>query len=323
MQILALILGILLLPKTCPLECYECIPGPSGSCNETTKECPSNTQCGSVRMISNMGGSEFKFMGRTCVTPDQCFSGSVNFGFAQVVINSKCCTSHLCNSQDVPDWSIPSPNGKKCSQCDGNDCTKTLTCNRNEDYCISAAVNAGGETTKVKGCASKMICSNTQTAQLSGIIGGEVSCCQGDLCNSDTTTASQPSSTTAGTTTGSQPSSTTAGTTTASKPSSTTAGTTTGSQPSSTTAGTTTGSQPSSTTAGTTTASKPSSTTAGTTTGSQPSSTTAGTTTASQPSSTTAGTTTGSQPSSTTAGKSTSTILVCFVAPLIALVLFS
>uniref|UniRef100_A0A3P9C3Y5 Phospholipase A2 inhibitor and Ly6/PLAUR domain-containing protein-like n=1 Tax=Maylandia zebra TaxID=106582 RepID=A0A3P9C3Y5_9CICH len=122
-------------------------------------------------------------MGRTCVTPDQCFSGSVNFGFAQVVINSKCCTSDLCNSQDVPDWSIPSPNGKKCSQCDGNDCTKTLTCNRNEDYCISAAVNAGGETTKVKGCASKMICSNTQTAQLSGIIGGEVSCCQGDLCN--------------------------------------------------------------------------------------------------------------------------------------------
>lgn len=48
------------------------------------------------------GGSEFKFMGRTCVTPDQCFSGSVNFGFAQVVINSKCCTSDLCNSQDVP-----------------------------------------------------------------------------------------------------------------------------------------------------------------------------------------------------------------------------
>ncbi|XP_042073305.1 phospholipase A2 inhibitor and Ly6/PLAUR domain-containing protein-like isoform X1 [Haplochromis burtoni] len=280
MQILALILGILLLPKTCPLECYECIPGPSGSCNETTKECPSNTQCGSVRMISNMGGSEFKFMGRTCVTPDQCFSGSVNFGFAQVVINSKCCTSDLCNSQDVPDWSIPSPNGKKCSQCDGNDCTKTLTCNRNEDYCISAAgsrprtlsfLNAGGETTKVKGCASKMICSNTQTAQLSGIIGGEVSCCQGDLCNSDTTTASQPSSTTAGTTTASQPSTTTAGTTTASKPSSTTAGTTT----------------------------------------------------ASKPSSTTAGTTTGSKPSSTTAGKSTSTILVCFVAPLIALVFFS
>ncbi|XP_063344445.1 urokinase plasminogen activator surface receptor-like [Pelmatolapia mariae] len=184
MQILVLIPGILLLPKVCALKCYECIPGPSGSCNATTTDCPFNTQCGSVRTISNMGGSEFKFMGRTCVTPDQCFSGSVNFGFAQVVTNTMCCTSDLCNSQDSPDWSIPSPNGKKCFQCDGNDCTKTLTCNGKEDYCISAAVTVGEETTKIKGCASQMICSNTQTSQISGIIGTKISCCQGDLCNS-------------------------------------------------------------------------------------------------------------------------------------------
>ncbi|XP_039877566.1 urokinase plasminogen activator surface receptor-like isoform X3 [Simochromis diagramma] len=110
-------------------------------------------------------------------------SGSVNLGFSQAVINTMCCTSDLCNSQDVPDWSISSPNGKKCFQCDGKDCTKTLSCNGNEDYCISAAVKAGGTTTKVKGCASKTICSNSATQQLSTVIGGEISCCQGDLCN--------------------------------------------------------------------------------------------------------------------------------------------
>ncbi|CAI5662757.1 unnamed protein product [Oreochromis niloticus] len=138
MQFLVLILGMVLLPKVCALKCYECIP--SGSCNARTRDCPSNTQCGSARTISNM------------------------------------------------DWSISSPNGKKCFQCDGNDCTKTLTCNGNEDYCISAAVPLGGQTTKLKGCASKMICSGIQTAQISGFIGEEISCCRGDLCNSASST---------------------------------------------------------------------------------------------------------------------------------------
>uniref|UniRef100_I3KEG5 UPAR/Ly6 domain-containing protein n=1 Tax=Oreochromis niloticus TaxID=8128 RepID=I3KEG5_ORENI len=190
MQVLVLILGIVLLPKACPLKCYNCIPGPSGGCIETKIDCPSSyTQCGSARMNSKMGGLEYKRIWRTCFPPDQCFNGSVNLGFSQAVINIMCCTSDLCNSQDVPDWSISSPNGKKCFQCDEKDCTKTLTCNGTEDYCISAAVNAGGgATTKVKGCASKMICSKPQTAQLSAVIGGEISCCQGDLCNSASST---------------------------------------------------------------------------------------------------------------------------------------
>ncbi|XP_063341090.1 phospholipase A2 inhibitor and Ly6/PLAUR domain-containing protein-like [Pelmatolapia mariae] len=202
MQILVLILGIVLLPKVCPLKCYDCIPGPSGSCNETTRECPSYTQCGSVKMTSNMGGSEFKLTGRTCVTPDQCFNGSVNLGFVQTVFNTMCCTSDLCNSQDLPEGSIGSPNGRKCFQCVENDCTKTLSCSGNEDYCISVAVTAEEQKVTLKGCASKLICSNTQYAE---IFGAEISCCQGDLCNSastaDTTTTSQPSSKTVGTTT--------------------------------------------------------------------------------------------------------------------------
>uniref|UniRef100_A0A3P8P0J0 UPAR/Ly6 domain-containing protein n=1 Tax=Astatotilapia calliptera TaxID=8154 RepID=A0A3P8P0J0_ASTCA len=182
--ILVLVLGIVLLPKACPLKCYDCIPGLSGGCTETKIDCPSShTRCGSARINSKLGGLETKRVLRTCFTPDQCFNGSLNLGFSQAVINTMCCTSDLCNSQDVPDWSISSPNGKKCFQCDEKDCTKTLTCNGNEDYCISAAVKAGVTTTKVKGCASKTICSHSQTEQLSADIGGEISCCQGDLCN--------------------------------------------------------------------------------------------------------------------------------------------
>uniref|UniRef100_A0A669FAA7 Urokinase plasminogen activator surface receptor-like n=1 Tax=Oreochromis niloticus TaxID=8128 RepID=A0A669FAA7_ORENI len=173
----------------CALKCYECIPGPSGSCTQTTKDCPSNTQCGSVRLTSYAGDSKlFDIKGKSCAAAEECVQASLNFGVSRTLINTKCCTSELCNSQDVPEGSLSSPNGKKCFQCDGNDCAKTLNCNGNEDYCISAAVPLGGQTTKLKGCASKMICSGIQTAQISGFIGEEISCCRGDLCNSASST---------------------------------------------------------------------------------------------------------------------------------------
>uniref|UniRef100_A0A669DTI8 Urokinase plasminogen activator surface receptor-like n=1 Tax=Oreochromis niloticus TaxID=8128 RepID=A0A669DTI8_ORENI len=216
MQILVLILGMVLLPPACALKCYECIPGPSGSCTQTTKDCPSNTQCGSVRLTSYAGDSKlFDIKGKSCAAAEECVQASLNFGVSRTLINTKCCTSELCNSQDVPEGSISSPNGKKCFQCDGIDCTKTLKCNGNEDHCISTAVTVEGKKVTVKGCASKLICSKTQSAQISAIIGEEINCCQGDLCNSARmTTTSQPSRTTADTTTTtSQPSSTTAGTT--------------------------------------------------------------------------------------------------------------
>ncbi|KAL4008271.1 hypothetical protein ACER0C_002123 [Sarotherodon galilaeus] len=181
MHILVLILGTVLLPKACALKCYKCIPGPSGNCTQTTKECPSNTQCISFRTSTYAGGSKhLDIKGKDCAVAEDCSEGSINFGVLQILITSKCCTSDLCNTQDAPDGNISPSNGKKCFQCDANNCTKTLTCNGNEDYCISGAE----EKITVKGCASKLMCSSTQTAQISEIIGEEFSCCQGDLCNS-------------------------------------------------------------------------------------------------------------------------------------------
>uniref|UniRef100_A0A3Q0RPV6 UPAR/Ly6 domain-containing protein n=1 Tax=Amphilophus citrinellus TaxID=61819 RepID=A0A3Q0RPV6_AMPCI len=193
MQILLLILGTVLLPKAaCALKCYECTPELSGSCTQTTKECPSSTQCGSIRMISYAGGSKLADIKmKSCALAEQCVNGSVNFGVATTVLTSSCCSSDLCNSQDAPDGSISSPNGKKCFQCDGQGCTKTLNCNGNEDYCISAKATVGGEKATVKGCASELICSSVQSAQMTGVIAGKISCCQGDLCNrASSTTAS-------------------------------------------------------------------------------------------------------------------------------------
>uniref|UniRef100_A0A3Q2VTK9 Urokinase plasminogen activator surface receptor-like n=1 Tax=Haplochromis burtoni TaxID=8153 RepID=A0A3Q2VTK9_HAPBU len=171
----------------CALKCYECTPDLSGSCTQTTKECPSNTQCRSARLTSYAGSTKAEVKMKSCAAAEECVQASVNFGVTETLLTSKCCTSDLCNSQDAPEG-LSSPNGKKCFQCDGNGCTKTLNCNGNQDHCISTTMSAGGQKVTLKGCASKLICSGMQSAQFAAITGAEISCCQGNLCNGASST---------------------------------------------------------------------------------------------------------------------------------------
>ncbi|XP_050931829.1 urokinase plasminogen activator surface receptor isoform X6 [Lates calcarifer] len=187
---LLLIFGITLLPQAYTLKCYECILGASGSCTSKEKECPSQDyQCGALKVTSYTGESKLSADSKGCALPNECVEGSLNFGVARTVFTSKCCSSDLCNTQPAPDPSKSSPNGKKCFTCDGQKCTATLNCAGNEDSCISATVSVGGEKTTVKGCASKTVCANIQTAQMMEAIGAEMSCCQGDYCNSANSTS--------------------------------------------------------------------------------------------------------------------------------------
>ncbi|XP_044063655.1 urokinase plasminogen activator surface receptor-like [Siniperca chuatsi] len=188
MHLLTLIFGIVLLPKAYTLKCYECEPGISGTCTDSTKECPQGQHCGALRILSYAGGSKLADVNmKTCALDKQCAEGSVNFGISRTVITSKCCTSELCNTQPAPEPIKSNPSGNKCYSCDGQKCTSILKCEGGEDHCISTTVNIGGEKTTVKGCASKLICS--ATAQIKGVIAGEMTCCQGDLCNSASSTS--------------------------------------------------------------------------------------------------------------------------------------
>ncbi|XP_070768408.1 urokinase plasminogen activator surface receptor-like [Enoplosus armatus] len=191
MHLLTLIIGIVLLPTAYTLKCYECVPEILGTCTDTEKQCPNEGyQCGALRILTYAGGSELADVNmKTCALAEQCVEGSVNFGVARTVVTSKCCGTELCNSQLAPEPSKSSPNGKKCFSCNGQQCTATLNCEGNEDHCVSTTVNLGGEKTTIKGCASKQMCSSMENVQISGAIPGTTTCCQGDFCNSASSTS--------------------------------------------------------------------------------------------------------------------------------------
>ncbi|XP_073341551.1 uncharacterized protein [Pagrus major] len=191
MYLLTLIFGIVLLPKAQTLKCYECVPGSAGTCTDTQKECPSaGFQCGAMSVTSYAGGAKVVDMHtKSCALPDQCIEGSLNFGIAKTVIATKCCNSELCNTKPATEPGKSNPNGMKCFFCNGNTCTGTLNCEGTEDRCISATVAVGGQSSTLKGCASKLMCSGAETAQIQGLVGGEISCCQGNYCNSASSTS--------------------------------------------------------------------------------------------------------------------------------------
>ncbi|KAK9513602.1 hypothetical protein VZT92_027121 [Zoarces viviparus] len=190
MHLLTLICGIVLLSKAHTLRCYECLPGASGTCQDKAIECPlPGQQCAALRLTSYAGGSKLAEVNtKSCALAQECVDGSINFGISKTVISSKCCNSELCNNQFAPVPSKSIPNGKKCFQCNGKDCTGTLNCEGTEDHCISAKVTTGGESITLKGCASKLVCSHESTT-MAGAAGAELSCCQGNYCNSASSTS--------------------------------------------------------------------------------------------------------------------------------------
>ncbi|XP_047454697.1 urokinase plasminogen activator surface receptor-like [Mugil cephalus] len=190
MYLLTLVLGIVLLPEARTLICYECAPGQTGTCTETT-QCPSQkNQCAVQRLVSYTGGSEvLNVTEKSCALPEECGEHSLNFGVSRTVIASKCCSTNLCNTQPASGVTPAVPNGRKCFSSDGQTSTTTLNCLGNEDHCISATVSTGDQMVTLKGCASKVICTNKESAQMMGTIGAEMSCCQGDYCNSASSTS--------------------------------------------------------------------------------------------------------------------------------------
>uniref|UniRef100_A0A3P9C561 UPAR/Ly6 domain-containing protein n=1 Tax=Maylandia zebra TaxID=106582 RepID=A0A3P9C561_9CICH len=178
MHLLMLTIGVVLFPKSCALKCYDCIGESSENCNKTT-ECSFSTQSDRLHI------SKVDVTVKTCA--GFCDEGSFSTGVGRNFFTTKCCSSDLCNTE-ISVGNILSLNGKKCFYCDQQNCKKTHHCYKNEDFCFSATVNSEGAQATAKGCISKFFCQKPKTVFEKGFI-RELNCCQGDFCNSTSSTS--------------------------------------------------------------------------------------------------------------------------------------
>ncbi|KAA0719763.1 hypothetical protein E1301_Tti019153 [Triplophysa tibetana] len=163
------------------LQCKECT-NMTGSCVGEVKNCSLLlTGCASATVVGSIGNNSAVTQVKSCNSPLNCVNASVNFGIARATISMTCCYTNLCNTQDVPDSYTIIPNGKQCYYCDANNCSNKLNCLGTEDYCIKAKANITSLPPTVKGCVSKSVC-DIPSLVPEGY--GDISCCQGDLCNS-------------------------------------------------------------------------------------------------------------------------------------------
>uniref|UniRef100_A0A3B1IXS7 Urokinase plasminogen activator surface receptor-like n=1 Tax=Astyanax mexicanus TaxID=7994 RepID=A0A3B1IXS7_ASTMX len=169
-------------PPAPGLKCYECTSGLSGTCTKKERHCPD--QCVSVNTATYFAGVKQEVVRKGCAAnAGQCITGSLNLGVVRTTVNSRCCSTDLCNSQSVPALTKKSLNGRKCYTCVDDICTGSVSCEGDEDHCISGTADAGGVRMTVKGCASRSYCVSPASSILAAGISGGVSCCNSDLCN--------------------------------------------------------------------------------------------------------------------------------------------
>ncbi|XP_066575301.1 urokinase plasminogen activator surface receptor-like isoform X2 [Amia ocellicauda] len=122
---------------------------------------------------------------KSCAEPTGCGEPiSINFGvLGRTTVNSKCCSTELCNTQNVPAYTNNTPNSHKCFTCDKEDCTKTMNCLGPEDRCIKSFVTAGDQTIVIKGCATSNVCDLKPPKEILNTIGMELNCFERNLCN--------------------------------------------------------------------------------------------------------------------------------------------
>uniref|UniRef100_A0A3B1KAW7 Snake toxin/toxin-like domain-containing protein n=1 Tax=Astyanax mexicanus TaxID=7994 RepID=A0A3B1KAW7_ASTMX len=204
-----LMLICLLFPEVQGLKCYECIPELSEPCTQTVVDCPD--QCASSTTSSYNGKTDSStklikcfmclyftkscavFTGeeedeedeqmKKCATSPECVSGSMNLGAMKISVNTKCCSTDLCNSQSVPALPRGSPNGRKCYTCDNNDCTGIVDCEGDEDHCVNIKSSAGNVMVTLKAVSAKVCVMEVRGACSTAGVSESVNCCQGNLCN--------------------------------------------------------------------------------------------------------------------------------------------
>uniref|UniRef100_A0A9J7Y9D4 UPAR/Ly6 domain-containing protein n=1 Tax=Cyprinus carpio carpio TaxID=630221 RepID=A0A9J7Y9D4_CYPCA len=172
----SIVLLSILLTGGFSLDCYNCHDQQGGPCSKST--CYAEpAKCVSSKGVQYIAGTKVEFISKSCSETFQCKNWSISTGSWRKNYAVQCCNTDFCNEQDAPDLSSHNPNGKRCYTCDWEDCSKTLSCWGNEDYCFTSKGRQG----VTKGCTSKFICDQDYGKFL--LQNDGVSCCSGNLCN--------------------------------------------------------------------------------------------------------------------------------------------
>ncbi|XP_026777120.2 urokinase plasminogen activator surface receptor [Pangasianodon hypophthalmus] len=174
-----LLLICMLFSRAMSLKCQQCI-ATSRTCEEITCVDQCLTMTTSV-YTNGVKGADVNI--KTCGVPEMCVRGSMNLGMMKIVNNAKCCKTDLCNTETLPALPQQAPNGRMCYTCDANGCSGKMSCEGDEDRCISASVQQGSNSMSFKGCVSKSLCAGSASASVPGVGLTSVQCCEGNLCN--------------------------------------------------------------------------------------------------------------------------------------------
>ncbi|ROL50074.1 hypothetical protein DPX16_5833 [Anabarilius grahami] len=177
----SIVLLFILLTGGFSLNCYECRNQQQAQyCSKTTTCYSAN--CRTTKSVEYFGITE-ETISYGCAMPHECKSWSLGTGCWIREHSSKCCNTNLCNRQASGSFSHI-PNGKRCFTCDEEDCSKTISCWGNEDYCFTAFEPSSHQSAATKGCASKSAC-DQEPGKILGLH-GNITCCEGNLCNGAT-----------------------------------------------------------------------------------------------------------------------------------------
>ncbi|XP_031432012.1 phospholipase A2 inhibitor and Ly6/PLAUR domain-containing protein [Clupea harengus] len=173
----------LLVSQAKGLQCITCT-NVGGSCSGDSQQCPAGADsCASVTAATVAGGSTAEVNVKSCAPSAQCINGSLNLGSVRIIQSTLCCNTNNCNTGRPPAPVVGTANGRQCFTCESADCSSRNQCAGDEDRCLSATVSVAGQSSTVKGCATQSMCSGGASQSL-GSVSAEVTCCEGNLCNS-------------------------------------------------------------------------------------------------------------------------------------------
>ncbi|KAL2100990.1 hypothetical protein ACEWY4_002751 [Coilia grayii] len=173
-----------------PEKCFECSGKTWDSCKGSEHTCRVSEKCLAAdsefsQVLARLDGKrEYqKKVGRRCADASLCEKDmSVNFRLARWRIKTNCDTNATLGNEKVSKGSL------KCYGCISipSECTKTVECSETETMCIKASEVVGGNLVVSKGCATETMCRlRREISDVTGpVVVGDVSCCQGDFCNS-------------------------------------------------------------------------------------------------------------------------------------------